>query len=51
MELYTYDKGKIIFYKNINEFYEKDKYCDIYQINENEYVIYRDQKGKNLWNK
>ena len=51
MELYTYDKGKLIFYKNINEFYEKDKYCDIYQINENEYVIYRDQKGKNLWNK
>ena len=38
MELYTYDKGKLIFHKNINEFYEKDKYCDICQINENEYV-------------
>ena len=45
MELYTYDKGELKFYKNINEFYEKDKYCDICQINKNEYVIYTDQKG------
>ena len=53
-ELYTYDKGKLIFYKNIHNIYKerssrKDKgdYSkNICHINGNEFVLYVCKKGK-----
>ena len=45
-ELYTYDKGKLIFDKNITKIYKDTGARDICQINENEYVFYASQKGK-----
>ena len=45
--IYKYDNNQLIFYKNINEFYNSQK--EIYnclQINENEYAFYTLEKGK-----
>ena len=37
-ELYKYDKGKLIFYKNLAKLYKNESIKDICQISENEYV-------------
>ena len=39
-ELYSYDKGKLIFYKNIKKILGDKLVENICQINENEYVFY-----------
>ena len=39
-ELYSYDKGKLIFYKNIKKILGDELVENICQINENEYVFY-----------
>ena len=45
-ELYSYENGKLIFYKNINKLYKKEKIGDICKIKDNEFVFYITQKGK-----
>ena len=45
-EIFTYDKGQLVFYKNIHKFYRDIKAKNMIQINENEYVFYAKQKGK-----
>ena len=43
--LYKYDNGKLICYKNIKELYEKESVHFLYQMNENEYVLFSERKG------
>jgi hypothetical protein len=53
-ELYTYDKDKLIFYKNINKIYKKrpdkkyqgDYAQNICHIKEDEFILYINKKGK-----
>ena len=53
-ELYTYDKDKLIFYKNINKIYKErpnrkyqgDYAKNICHINEDEFILYVNKKGK-----
>ena len=44
-EIYTYDKGKLIFYKNIDKIEKDEEVRNICQVSENEYVFYANQKG------
>ena len=43
--LYKYDNGKLISYKNIKELFFKESVDFLYQINENEYVLFSNKKG------
>ena len=43
--LYKYDNGKLISYKNLNKFYEKESISFLCQINENEFALCSDKKG------
>ena len=45
-EIFKYNKGQLVFYKNIHQFYTDIKAVNMIQINENEYVFYAKQKGK-----
>ena len=45
-EIFTYDKGQLVFYKNIHKFYRDIKAKNMIQINDNEYIFYAKQKGK-----
>lgn len=43
--LYKYDNGKLISYKDIKEIFKKESVEFLYQINENEYVLFSNRKG------
>ena len=45
-ELYKYDKGQLIQYKNIEKLYKKEGIENICQVNENEFIFYSRLKGK-----
>ena len=45
-ELYLYDNKQLLQYKDINELYQKEKFKNLCQINDNEIVFYVTKKGK-----
>ena len=46
-ELFNYDKGKLLFSKNLDQLYiNEERIENICQINDIEYVLYTNQKGK-----